>query len=507
MDGAEPLVARERGPRGRRVRLRTLVACISLLVLAAAPIPALDPRAERPVYSVGEQWLLKDGVYELTKIEKNRYTWASSPGRQIHLTKDLALVSVLKDRVWEWDVTPVPEISWPLEVGKWGLMQRVTLRMRSQSSGVPVRLGWQVKAYEDVRVVGGLFKAFQIVYTANLDSGDPFRSPLQVPGAQSWQVTAWYAPEVRRIVKIQSASIDALNFEVISVEPPPTVAAAAPPAAAVPATPPPAAAPARPAGPAALPPATPPAPATAVPSSGPLAVTISSPRDQQQVSQPTLALAAVASGGKGVSRVVVTLNGAVVARLEERTPQRAMPVNVALKLEEGQNVVVVTAIDADGVTQQATRAILYDKVTPLAIQFRHPEERARVTDEAERGRRRGDVEPGRDRGERHPERRPGLPAARAEPEEVGRDCRAHQAAGRRQHDRGARDVRRRPRPAGGAHGHLRAARGATRRPAAATARDEPRPVGRRHRRGSLCEPQTSRRCATASPTPRPSRSS
>ena len=383
MDGVEPLVARERGPLGRRVRLRTLVACIPLLVLVAAPIPALEPRAERPVYSVGDQWLLKDGVYELTKIEKNRYTWASSPGRQIHLTKDLALVSVLKDRVWEWDVTPVPEIAWPLEVGKWGLMQRVTLRMRSQPSGIPVRLGWQVKAYEDVRVVGGLFKAFQIVYAANLDAGDPFRSALQVPGAQSWQVTVWYAPEVRRIVKIQSASIDALNFEVISLEPPPTVAAAAPPpAAAVPATPPPAAVPARPAGPAARPPATPPAPAPAVPGSGPLEVTISSPKDQQQVSQPTLALAAVASGGKGVSRVVVTLNGVVVERLEERTPQRAMPVNVALKLEEGQNVVVVTAIDADGVTQQAMRAILYDKVTPLAIQFRHPEERARVTDEA-----------------------------------------------------------------------------------------------------------------------------
>lgn len=381
MDGVEPLVARARGPLGSRVRLRMLVAFIPLVVLVAAPIPALEPLAERPVYSVGEQWLLKDGVYELTKIEKNRYLWASSPGRQIHLTKDLALVSVLKDRVWEWDVTPVPEIAWPLEVGKWGLMHRATLRMRSQPSGIPVRLSWQVKAYEDVRVVGGLFKAFQIVYAANVDTGDPFRSGLQVPGAQSWQVTTWYAPEVRQIVKIQSASIDALNFEVISLEHPPTVAAPAPPpAAAVPATPPLAAVPARPAGPAARPPATPPAPA--VPGSTALEVTISSPKDQQRVSQQTLALAAVASGGKGVSRVVVTLNGVVVARLEERAPQRAMPVNVALKLEEGQNVVVVTAIDADGVTQQEMRAVVYDKVTPLAIQFRHPEERARVTDEA-----------------------------------------------------------------------------------------------------------------------------
>jgi hypothetical protein len=155
MDGVEPLVARARGPLGRRVRLRMLVAFIPLVVLAAPPIPALEPRAERPAYSVGEQWLLKDGVYELTKIEKNRYVWASSAGRQIHLTKDLALASVLKDRIWEWDVTPVPEIAWPLEVGKWGLTHRATLRMRSQPSGIPVRLSWQVKVYEDVRVVGG----------------------------------------------------------------------------------------------------------------------------------------------------------------------------------------------------------------------------------------------------------------------------------------------------------------------------------------------------------------
>ena len=358
-----------------------LVALIPLVVLAAPPIPALEPRAERPAYSVGEQWLLKDGVYELTKIEKNRYVWASSTGRQIHLTKDLALASVLKDRVWEWDVTPVPEIAWPLEVGKWGLMHRATLRMRSQPSGIPVRLSWQVKVYEDVRVVGGLFKAFQIVYAATVDTGDPFRGGLQVPGAQSWQVTAWYAPEVRRIVKIQSTSIDALNFEVISSSPrhrrraPPAIGCRGfrlhrrrPPCL-------------RALRSAARPPATPPA-APAVPGSSPLQVTISSPKDQQHVSQQTLTLAAVASGGKGVSRVVVTLNGVVVARLEERAPQRAMPVNVALKLEEGQNVVVVTAFDADGITQQEMRAVVYDKVTPLAIQFRHPEERARVTDEA-----------------------------------------------------------------------------------------------------------------------------
>ena len=230
------------------------------LVLAAAPIAALEPRAERPVYSVGEQWLLKDGVYELTKIEKNRYIWASTPGRQIHLTKDLALVSVLKDRVWERDVTPLPEIAWPLEVGKWGLMQRVTLRMRSQSSGVPVRLGWQVKAYEDVRVVGGLFKAVQ----DRLHRESRFRRPCSgaprcparnrgrsrrgMPPRSGESSRSSWCPSTRSTSRSSASSRR------------PRVAAAAPPAAAaVPATPPPAAAPARPAGPAALPPATPPA--------------------------------------------------------------------------------------------------------------------------------------------------------------------------------------------------------------------------------------------------------
>ena len=95
------------------------------------------------------------------------------------------------------------------------------------------------------------------------------------------------------------------------------------------------------------------------------------------MSQQTLALAAVATGGKGdeLRRGHAERRGGGAA--EERAPQRAMPVDVAPKLEEGQNVTVVTATDADGATQQAMRAIVYDKVTPLAIQFRHPEERAR----------------------------------------------------------------------------------------------------------------------------------
>src|SRR5262245_22558760 len=109
MDRLEPVAVRRCGSlpsRGRRVAFAAS-AVLPLRVLAAtAPALAQAPLAERPDYTIGEQWLMKDGIYELTKIEKDRYVWTSKPGRQIHLTRDLVLASVLKDRVWEWDVTP-----------------------------------------------------------------------------------------------------------------------------------------------------------------------------------------------------------------------------------------------------------------------------------------------------------------------------------------------------------------------------------------------------------------
>ena len=67
--------------------------------------------------------------------------------------------------------------------------------------------------------------------------------------------------------------------------------------------------------------------------------------------QESIALAGLASSGKGVRRVLVTLNGVEVSRLEERAPLQALPVNLPLKLQDGQNTIVVTAADADGVTQ------------------------------------------------------------------------------------------------------------------------------------------------------------
>ncbi|MBI4609581.1 MAG: caspase family protein [Candidatus Rokubacteria bacterium] len=96
----------------------------------------------------------------------------------------------------------------------------------------------------------------------------------------------------------------------------------------------------------------------------------------------SIGLAGLVSGGKGVSRVVVTLNGVEVSRLEERTPQSALPVNLPIKLREGQNTLVVTATEADGRIHQEVRTVHYEKLVPLSVAFRYPEDRSRVSEEA-----------------------------------------------------------------------------------------------------------------------------
>src|SRR3970282_1867317 len=98
--------------------------------------------------------------------------------------------------------------------------------------------------------------------------------------------------------------------------------------------------------------------------------------------QESIALAGLASSGKGVRRVVVTLNGVEVSRLGERAAQGPLSGHPPLKLRECQNAIVFTATDADGVTQQDVRAVFFDRIVPLTVQFRHPENGARLTDQS-----------------------------------------------------------------------------------------------------------------------------
>ena len=186
---------------------------------------------------------------------------------------------------------------------------------------------------------------------------------------------------------------------------PPVVTAPVP----APAPPPPAAAPAAPeprqpsrpsaeppraptpspavASPAPAAPAPPPAVAAVPPESSvrPWAafrITISTPANQARVEQETVTFAAVVHGGTGVRQVLVTANGVELWRQENRTQQPSMAVNLPVKLAEGQNTLVVTAAETDGTMHQEMRTIHHEKLMPLAVDVRYPEDRARVTDEA-----------------------------------------------------------------------------------------------------------------------------
>jgi hypothetical protein len=147
--------------------------------------------------------------------------------------------------------------------------------------------------------------------------------------------------------------------------PPPAADAPAPPA---PGTPPVVAA---------LPPD-----AAARPASAHFRITISTPTNQARVDQETVTFAAVVYGGTGVRQVLVTANGVELWRQDNRTQQPSMAVNLPVKLAEGQNTLVVTAAETDGTMHQEMRTIHHEKLMPLAVDVRYPEDRSRVPDEA-----------------------------------------------------------------------------------------------------------------------------
>jgi hypothetical protein len=136
------------------------------------------------------------------------------------------------------------------------------------------------------------------------------------------------------------------------------------------------AAPAPPPAVAAVPPESPVRPAPA------FRIAISTPANQARVDQETVTFAAVVHGGTGVRQVLVTANGVELWRQDNRTQQPSMAVNLPVKLAEGQNTLVVTAAETDGTMHQEMRTIHHEKLMPLAVEVRYPEDRSRVADEA-----------------------------------------------------------------------------------------------------------------------------
>ncbi|HEY7039054.1 MAG TPA: caspase family protein [Methylomirabilota bacterium] len=172
----------------------------------------------------------------------------------------------------------------------------------------------------------------------------------------------------------------------------PAPPAATPPARTAPAIAPPTATTAAPttppaSAPAPSTPATPPAAVAALPpdaskSIPAFRIAISTPANQARVNQDSVSFAAVVHGGTGVRQVLITANGVELWKQDNRSQQPSMAINLPVKLVEGQNTLVVTAAETDGTMHQEMRTIHLEKLVPLAVDVRYPEDRSRVADEA-----------------------------------------------------------------------------------------------------------------------------
>jgi len=433
------------------VTLRALALDVMIsLVLVGGAVAAEPPRADLPTYALGEKWIRSDGLYELVRVEDGLYVFTSGQGREVRLTKSLGPARLVRGQN-TMEFAPPFELKWPLKVGErtatrgtWHLPPR---HDRPRAMDVPGTFIATVLGWEEVTVTAGTVGAYRIEFAArNERSG------------RGGTFEAWYAPSVRQYVKISSAEVGIVPFEVVAFDRPAgaplelvveqprdqaqvadehlpvrvkvrssrgvsrvalsvngaEIAArdeAAPksevslsqtvplregrnvvlvtatesdgtrrqesrvvtyerPAAV--ATPPP---PTVAAAPATR--AVPPAPVAV-----PLTIALSSPVDRARVQQDAITLAGVVSGGHGIARVTVALNGGELTRRDESPAARAVPLSLPITLREGQNTLVVTVTDMDGGVQQEVRAIEYARRTPLSVAVRYPEDRARLTEES-----------------------------------------------------------------------------------------------------------------------------
>jgi hypothetical protein len=296
-----------------------IVTCLN----PSASLAAAIPRAERPTYKLGEKWIRSDGTYELIRIEDGRYVFAvAERDWEIELTQDLVVVKMRKGT----DVmtfNSLPKLVWPLEIGRSGSGQVNWYRSWKPRAPTSVTFTWKVEAYEDVQTLAGTFKAFRIAHALSWKG-------RRGGGGGERGFSLWYAPDVRQFVKagelvpaIGDDRMDFLAFQLVALDRP-----------------------------------------------APLQITLQGPADQARVPSDHLPLQGTVTGGQGVARVVITLNGQEVARHGPPlgTAPREVPLTATLPLQPGPNVLRVTATDPAGITQEATRTFVYDKPpSPVAL--------------------------------------------------------------------------------------------------------------------------------------------
>ena len=169
--------------------------------------------------------------------------------------------------------------------------------------GESARIAWSVDAYEDVRVPAGTFKAFRLSLSVT-----PTSQPVlnQWPG---WAGKLWYAPEARQYVKAEGRfEIEMSDFQVVSLEHPPATLS--------------------------------------------FHISLQQPKDQEHIDNESTVVTGRVTAPRGVSRVVITVNGKEVARQEEqRAPETEVGLSTPITLREGKNVLHVAVTDASGDTR------------------------------------------------------------------------------------------------------------------------------------------------------------
>lgn len=312
----------------------------AVTVSPPAPVPgASAPRAERPTYKVGDKWIRSDGPYELTRVDRDVYIFTAGAGREFRLTRDLGVARIVLDDRIEFDFDPAPVFTWPLEVGKWGVV-RATLRSApprplANFTGA-IRVAWRVEAYEDVQVAGARLKAFRISQKIETEPTS-FGS-----GQHVGQFSLWYAPDVQRYVKAQG-DVPGLDWELTGTDKP-----GAPPVMAAPPAPPPLAPP---------PPISPPVAKPSADTEAPK-VAINYPPAGARVEGEEIVVLGLVTDNVGVERVQVTVNGVEVPQPRDiDVTGRGVAIRAPAKLRPGDNVIEITATDKAGNVAQAVRTV------------------------------------------------------------------------------------------------------------------------------------------------------
>src|SRR5882724_7243574 len=349
-----------------------LAICLTIpspLRLVVAASAADKPRAERPVYQVGDKWIRTDGIYVLVRIEKDIYVFSAGGGKEFHLGKDLGITKIVLEGRTELDLEPAPRFSWPLEVGKWGttrVLWRSALPQPLPNFTGSVGLIWQVDAHEDVVTQAGTFPAFRITQKIETVASSQGGS-----GQQFGQVMLWYAPGVQRFVKARG-NLKGRNWELsrAATPPPPPVVASPAPQPAEPQRPP-VEAPRRepvPSTPAPSPP-TPRAEPRKGDTEAPK-IAINQPPPDARLTDEKILVTGLVSDNVEVVRVQVLVNGVEApSLLDVGVVGRGVPVGVLAELKPGPNVIEVIATDKAGNVAQVVRNVTRVTATGAATPF------------------------------------------------------------------------------------------------------------------------------------------